>query len=349
VVEGKEPLHFMKIFKGKIMVHQGQDLNAVEVVKGANDNADVCMYDVRGKDDIFVRAVQIYPPSHTRLHHYHVFMVINGRNAKDNTHYIWCGKLSNVHERNFAEKILAGQGYKNVVVVEEGNEAEDFWAIVGKKPDEAPNYYKKLGNKRYLPRLFQCSEATGAFTVEEVYPFVQEDVSNDDTFILDGVSAVFVWAGKFSTEGERRGAMLTAIKYVAEKDPQIVEPDVQADLTQLFYIKENRETAEFAVHFHGWQWTPKRRMASQAMPDPAKYGPAKDSSALVADIIGQYTREYTYEELLAKKYPKGLDATRLESYLSDEEFIKTFKVTRAEFEKFSDWKKEQIKKELMLF
>lgn len=346
VVEGKEPLHFMKILKGKVMVHQGQDPRDHNKNKSTNE---VCMYDVRGRDDYFVRAVQIYPVSHKSMHHYHVFIVLNGRGVKENKHYIWCGKLSNAHERKYATTLLERQGYTNVVVIEQGSETEAFWELVNKKPDEPPQYYQLLPNHRYEPRLFQCSEASGIFTVEEIYPFVPEDVVTDDAFIVDGVSSVHVWAGKYSTEGERRGAMLTALKYVVEKDTQIIDPDVQATTKELFYIREGHETVDFATHFHGWQWTPKRRMASQPIANPAKYGPTANPPVLVAEIIGEYTREYTYEELVAKKFPKGIDVTKLENYMSEEEFLKTFKVTRPEFEKFSDWKKEQLKKELNLF
>jgi len=328
------------------MIHQGQDPRDQSKNTASSE---VCMYDVRGKDDYFVRAVQIYPVSHKSMHHYHVFIVLNGRGSKENKHYVWCGKLSNLHERKYATALLARQGYTNVAVVEQGNEPEEFWTLVNKKPNELPGYYQTLPGFRYEPRLFQCSEATGIFTVEEISPFVQEDVVTDDAFIIDGISSVYVWAGKYSTEGERRGAMLTALKYVAEKDVNMVEGDAQATTKELFYIREGHETADLATYFHGWQWTPKRRMASQSMPNPAKYGPSSNPPVLVADIIGEYTREYTYDELVAKKFPKGIDVTRLENYLSEEEFLKAFKVNRAEFEKFSDWKKEQLKKELNLF
>ena len=47
------------------------------------------------------------------------------------------------------------------------------------------------------PRLFECSDATGNFRVEEVVgDWTQEDLNPDNVMLLDAWFAVYVWIGK---------------------------------------------------------------------------------------------------------------------------------------------------------
>ena len=55
----------------------------------------------------------------------------------------------------------------------------------------------------------------------------------------------------------------------------------------------------------------------------------------------------TYQELL--KRPPNIDKTRLESYLSDEEFVKVFNMKKEAFEKLPSWKKVSLKQKARLF
>lgn len=101
------------------------------------------------------------------MHHGHVFIAMEDRYNKEGQVYVWCGKLSNQHERNFAENLVKNQvwrcsyeyylltvvqGFQNVTVVDEAKEDESFWAVVGGESI----YYDKNPSKRVTPRLFQC-------------------------------------------------------------------------------------------------------------------------------------------------------------------------------------------------
>jgi len=57
----------------------------------------------------------------------------------------------------------------------------------------------------------------------------------------------------------------------------------------------------------------------------------------------------SYEVLKRRPLPAGLDRTKLETYLSDEEFETVFKSTRAQFAKLPVWKQKATKNELGLF
>lgn len=69
---------------------------------------------------------------------------------------------------------------------------------------------------------------------------------------------------------------------------------------------------------------------------------------LAQDILSDYNRTYTYEELVNKEF-SGLDTGKLETYLSKEEFEEVFGVTLQTFQTFPIWKQQKIKREFGLF
>lgn len=64
-----------------------------------------------------------------------------------------------------------------------------------------------------------------------------------------------------------------------------------------------------------------------------------------------FPRVYRYKDLLTTNYklPRGVDKTKLETYLSEEEFEKVFSMTRDEFYQLPQWKQQSRKKEVLLF
>nr|CDS25490.2 actin binding lim protein 1 [Hymenolepis microstoma] len=62
-------------------------------------------------------------------------------------------------------------------------------------------------------------------------------------------------------------------------------------------------------------------------------------------------KEFPYKDLLASlgRPPKGVDRTRLEFYLSDAEFQKVFKLSRAAFYRLPEWKRNDLKRRVDLF
>lgn len=62
-------------------------------------------------------------------------------------------------------------------------------------------------------------------------------------------------------------------------------------------------------------------------------------------------RVYPYSALRTTNYklPRGADKTKLETYLSEEEFENVFSMTRDEFYKLPTWKQQSRKKAVLLF
>ncbi len=91
------------------------------------------------------------------------------------------------------------------MTVNEGEEPEVFWTLLGGKGP-----YASVGpgeNAPRDPRLFSASTATGSFKVEEVDQFDQTDLNDEDVFLLDTFTTLFVWIGSQSTTAEKEKAM----------------------------------------------------------------------------------------------------------------------------------------------
>jgi len=332
VVQGKEPEHFLMMFRGKMIVHAGGKASGFKNKADIDSfNTDgIQLFHVRGSTSLDCRAVQV-PEKASSLNSTDVFVL-----ETSSTQYIWFGKFSTTDEQTVARnvaKIL--KGTRTTTEINEGQEPQAFWDGLGGKGPYSE--YPATQHPRN-PRLFQCSNATGAFKVEEIYNFSQTDLDSDDVMILDTYNEVFVWIGRGANELEKKNAMETAMDYVNNGGDGRT-----ADTTPIYRLTQGNEPPMFSACFLGW--------------DPVLAGQTEDSYALavaaltsVKSDLAEYHRTYTYDELKAKPPPATVDATRLEEYLSDAEWATVFKgQDRATFAALPKWKKDNAKKAVGLF
>merc|ERR1711916_20372 len=194
------------------------------------------------------------------------------------------------------------------------------------------------------PRLFQCSNASGKFTVEEVFSFDQEDLLADDVFMLDAFNEVFVWVGDKSNDEEKKKAFETAISYVKEST------DGRDKDCSISRISAGNEPPTFTSHFIGWN---AEKAKAKADPYQAKLRALQggDQPTSVSASLDNFSsnRVISYADLVKRPLPEGVDVTKLESYLSDEEFKAKMGCTKDEFAKLPKWKAENKKKAAKLF
>jgi hypothetical protein len=147
----------------------------------------------------------------------------------------------------------------------EGEEPTAFWkALGGKKPyataSAPPAAAAGAGaSGASEPRLFHCSTQTGAFRVEEVDDFSQEDLEHDDVYILDLYSTTYVWVGR-ENENQRE------IDLALETADQFVQQQAKLDQRRTekpILVRADSEPHEFTKEFVGWSAT-----HSQAWEDP---------------------------------------------------------------------------------
>nr|KAG5697187.1 hypothetical protein BaRGS_002196 [Batillaria attramentaria] len=134
VVQGREPEHFLRIFQGKMVIF------LVLPRAGSLNSNDVFIVDTEKE----------------------VFLWI-GRSCRTAA-----SQLQRHHQQE------ASRNSSDVVVVEEGLEPPEFWDVLGGPEPYASGPSLESPAQDMPPRLFQCSNASGRFKVEEIVDFSQE-------------------------------------------------------------------------------------------------------------------------------------------------------------------------------
>uniref|UniRef100_A0AAR2LYG0 HP domain-containing protein n=1 Tax=Pygocentrus nattereri TaxID=42514 RepID=A0AAR2LYG0_PYGNA len=177
VTMGKEPRHFMAMFKGRLVVFEGGTSR-----KGGSDpEPPVRLFQVSGSDSSNTKAIEV-PALAASLNSNDVFLL-----KSQGAIYLWYGKGSSGDERAMAKEVSAvlGKDSFSAEIMAEGQEPMEFWSLLGGKAPYANDKKLQQVTLDYQPRLFECSNKTGRFIVTEVTQFNQDDLSEDDVMLLD--------------------------------------------------------------------------------------------------------------------------------------------------------------------
>ncbi len=172
----------------------------------------VSLFHIRGTNALNTRAVQVQEQA-ASLNSGDAFVLL-----APTRFFIWYGRGCNEGERKYAlqvAQLLKPASLEAAAeAVSESEEPEEFWALLGGKTAYASSEALQAQQELPPPRLFHCSNASGKFTVEEVEPFSQEDLIEDDVMILDTFTEVYAWFGSGSNEMEKKRGYETARKYM---------------------------------------------------------------------------------------------------------------------------------------
>ncbi|XP_064597998.1 advillin-like [Liolophura sinensis] len=344
VVQYKEPPHFMAIFRGRMIIFEGGKAgwNKEERDDGPGDRY---MLQVRGTSMLNTKAVQV-PMRASSLNSNDVFVIFGARFL-----YIWCGKGSTGDEREMAKRV-AHLSNREQTMVFEGQEKKDFWNVLGGKEDYASDKRLQEEETAQPARLFQCSNASGVFTVDEIPDFTQSDLVSDDVMLLDACHAIFVWVGDGANEEEKRLAQTVAFEYL-ETDPAHRDPD-----TPVMKIRQGYEPPNFTGFFGVWDrelWN--KGMSIEEMEKDLAEGNqgiqiVKETVEAAGTLGFSEVAKYPYEELAHKpteELPAGVNPSCKEIHLTEEDFEKVFKMKHSEFLGKPVWKQVQMKKNTGLF
>lgn len=183
--DGFESPHFLQIFRGKLIVFDG-DSEEPKFPK-------MCLLKVTGNSTYTTRATQITPKSTL--------------SSKDcvivkcyDSVWVWCGQSSTGDTRESTKTIGATIGDYSVVL--ESSEPEDFWITL---PDNWHRMFKNLPAsdedsfqfkvERERVRLFNCSFVQGTMKFDQIIAFNQSDLRSEDVYVLDVDCLVYVWIG----------------------------------------------------------------------------------------------------------------------------------------------------------
>merc|ERR1712232_627298 len=269
--------------------------------------------------------------------------------------YAWLGNGCNDAEiasaMKIGESLQTSTVFRKTEQVKEGEEPDKFWQFLGGKGEYASE--KELQEAPRDPRLFQCSDASGTFRVEEIHDFAQDDLDSSDVFLLDVFSELYVWVGSEANDYEKKEGQAIAQKFL-DASPSSAD-------TSIVLTKQGQEPPMFTSAFLGWDASKAavfedpyeaklRKLAAEKAGDDDEPAPAAEATKAVAQVAIQdpSSSTYTLAELQGK-CPAGVDAKKKEQYLSDEEFQKVFKMSKDEFAKQKGWKQQSLKKAQKLF
>ncbi|XP_067943268.1 advillin-like isoform X3 [Watersipora subatra] len=350
VVQGKEPPHFMAIFGGKMIIYSGGKAGWNQS-QHSNDEGpgEKYMLQVRGTSALNSKAIQV-PCRAASLNSNDVFVLFTKSSVS-----IWSGKGSTGDEREMA-KLIAKHSPREPQMIFEGQEKPEFWAALGGKEEYASDKRLQEDDSDHPVRLFQCSNASGNFDVEEIPDFGQVDLCTDDVMLLDAWDQIFIWIGEGANKTEKENAERVAIEYM-RTDPSGRDTD-----TAIIRIKQGFEPPNFTGYFGFWdrdiyqtkaEWRGKTYEELKKELGEANMGVAK------IDLNGNEGQEisfskvakYPYEQLIKSpdELPEGVDATQREVYLSAEDFQNLFECSYEEFMSKPVWKQQQMKRAKQLF
>uniref|UniRef100_A0A8C2YYE4 Advillin n=1 Tax=Cyclopterus lumpus TaxID=8103 RepID=A0A8C2YYE4_CYCLU len=324
VTMGKEPRHFLAMFKAKMVIFEGGTSR-----KGSTDpEPPIRLFQVHGSDPSNTKAIEV-PALATSLNSNDVFLLKSQSGI-----FLWCGKGSSGDERAMAKEVssVIGQNSQqgSEEIVAEGQEPIEFWELLGGKAPYASGKRLQQMVSDHQPRLFECSNKTGRFIVTEVTQFTQDDLNEDDVMLLDTWDQVFLWIGKETNEVERKESVVTSQEYLR------THPGARDPGTLILLIKQGFEPPTFTGWFTAW--------------DPSKWIGGKSYEELKKELGEEATpvNVTTVCEVLfifqAFSRNKLFFLTVFQKHLSDSDFNHVFGITKDDFASMPRWKQLNMKK-----
>ncbi|XP_041669918.1 villin-1 isoform X2 [Cheilinus undulatus] len=369
VVMGKEPRHFLAIFKGKFIIFEGGTGRPGVV----NPDRGARLFQVRGTDELNTKATEV-PARASSLNTNDVFLL-----KTDHICYMWYGKGCSGDEREMGRAIAHVLSKQDKQVVMEGQEPAAFWVALGGKGPYASDKRLQMEEPIHMPRLFECSNQSGTFRMTEVDDFTQTDLDEEDVMLLDTWEEIFLWVGVSANQCETKEAWNSAHDYLR------THPAVRDLDTPIIFIKQGYEPLTFTGWFNAWdplKWSDLKNFDLSKSPagmsggyrapggpvtPPPVYGfggdrsprpltPSSPSSfrpsGTVSPSVGGSGMYFNPELLINKspsELPQGVDPSQKEDFLSDEDFQNLLGTTRSDFLRLPKWRQTDLKKKAGLF
>lgn len=341
VVEYKEPVHFMQLFKGKLIIFSSGHVNGYRHIHDHEDYdlRRIYMFHIRSDQHGNTRANEVTGRA-SSLNSNDAFIVDNNRIT-----FVWLGKHCSKEEREMAAhmaKFMTVDG-SSALIVKEGEETEKFWAAIGGQESYYTGPKKESVHLHIPPRLFHCTMTSGRFVVEEIVAFCQDDLDTTDVMLLDTGDEIFVWLGEGCQEFEKKESSKVAHKYLMS-DPT----GRTLDNTLIIVVRQGYEPPQFTGCFHGWD---ANRWEDQKTFKDVVCDIEKENAGvyLLGDEVKKYHQFYSIDVLQRKIPPDGVDVKNKEMYLNDEDFEDVFQMTKAEYQKLPLWKRNNLRREHSLF
>ncbi|CAH1789919.1 unnamed protein product, partial [Owenia fusiformis] len=371
VVQGRDPPCFLNLFD-LMIIHIGK-----REEEETNTQGPWRLYLVRNElaNESYLVEVKCFT---TSLRSRASFLLLN---VKTGLLYVWHGckspesarvnalGIANKLKKRCPEEVGLHEDASIIITeMEEGEEKNSWWVALEEKDQSIYNCLLKVSRPfTHTLRLFYMSSVSGVFEATELlnparqddvcspFPFTQDDLykaSQPALFLVESDDCVYVWQGWWPEDGEgeeniktgsaiarfnidRKCAMETTLNYCKE----IGHPETDA-----YLVYGGQESVTFTNLFPTWTDSNEARQAQ------IKDGKKSREPVPVKQILARLSRSrYSLEELQQEELPDGVDPGKLETYLSEEDFLDVLGIKRSEFNDLPGWKQTSLKRESGLF
>ncbi|NXX59866.1 VILI protein, partial [Scopus umbretta] len=344
VTMGKEPAHLMAIFKGKMVVYMGGTSRA----GSTEPTPSTHLFQVHGTSEYNTKAFEV-PVRASSLNSNDVFVL-----KTPSCCYLWYGKGCSGDEREMGKMVADIISKMEKPVIAEGQEPPEFWVALGGKSQYANSkrYQQQEENPSVSPRLFECSNKTGTFLATEIIDFTQDDLEEDDVYLLDTWDQVFFWIGKGANESEKEAAAVMVQEYLRS------HPSGRDLDTPIIVVRQGHEPPTFTGWFLAWDplnWADKKSYEAlrAELGDESSLEqltsvltPRQEVFTSTTTLLPDKLQLFPLDVLVntsAQDLPQGVDPSR------KEDFEAVFGMSRSAFSNLPLWKQQKLKKDKGLF
>ncbi|KAL7976452.1 hypothetical protein Chor_008401 [Crotalus horridus] len=375
VTMGKEPRHFLAIFKGNLIIYEG----GISHGQKTGPEPAIQLFQVRGTDEFNTKTVEV-PARASSLNSNDVFVLKTNQGCSGD-------------EREMAKTVADIISKWDKQTILEGQEPAEFWVALGGKAPYASDKRFQERVPHYQSRLFECSNQTGRFIMTEIVDFGQDDLDEEDVMLLDTWEEVFLWIGRGANSYEKTESISAAKEYLKN------HPAGRDAATPIIMVKQGHEPLNFTGWFTAWdpyKWsddksyeqmksnlgdvsavseitmdlknanfnhrsTNNKPVTANTDISEARSSPQDDQTLTnsnncyntntpcqEANETGTFPRDLLINKTV-DELPDGVDPTKKEYYLSDTEFCDIFGKTKDAFYQMPAWKQQNEKKQHGLF
>ncbi len=330
VDQGKENRHFLRLFKGRMVVFLGE--------RGSESTRAKALFHIRGTDDGDTRAFECPDVNGIYLNSDDAFVL----NTKE-SQYLWLGEFASSHLRAVSDHVCdivrgTRSGPKKEI---EGKESSAFKDAIS----WSEGYARHETRPNNLPvKYFLCSNSNKQYRADRTADFVQSDLSHSHQAILDRYWEVIVWLGRDTKAEDKKIALEVAVDYVDKAN------DGRKDC-HVWVMEEGDEVVDYSRYFQAWdpyRIKSAKKNVTQRPPLTRRESSLGKARELLLSSDG--SAKYPLKTLLDRDYlPAGVDKRTLENYLRDEDFPEAFGMTAKDFFALPAWKRLEKKKTSPLF
>ncbi|XP_013168344.1 PREDICTED: villin-like protein quail [Papilio xuthus] len=345
VYQGKEPAHFLQIFKGRMTTYVGSatdyDPSGRRVVAPVR-----AMIRVSGQYAREARGEEVRcgaGGTSAGEARGACYVVREGARV-----WVWCAACATGDEREVAKNMAAAEH----TLVMQGKEKSDFWTALGDRRHLLVATPLKEVERPLPPRLFYVSFGPpGQYSFEEIISVNQYELAPEIAAVLDAHTSVFVWLGALCCPRAKDDARNIAATYLAH-DPAARDPE-----TPIIVLSQGREPPNFTGFFPHWKHTMWKSHKSFGAIMSALEGKAivqgGNSAVRSGNSANQFDLHEKYPPALLRgpkeHLPPDVNPLTKELYLTHDDFVSTFNMAYSDFRVLPSWKQREMKKAVGLF